>query len=60
MSRIGAGGVAVIAYLFAGLLFAHALNWSAAQAVVFRLLVASIVVTAIIALRDYARDRNRI
>jgi amino acid permease len=60
MSRVGAGGVAAIAYLFAGLLFAHALGWRAAETSIFRLLLVFVVLTAIIALRDYARDRKRI
>ncbi len=60
MSRLGAGGVAVTAYLFAGLLFAHAFGWRAAEALIFRLLFAFVAFTAIVAVRDYARDRERI
>jgi hypothetical protein len=60
MSRLGAGGVALTAYLFSVLSFAYAFEWRAAAHFIFYALMAAIFLTTVAAFRDYARASKRI
>jgi|ERR1041385_3208158 hypothetical protein len=60
MSRFGASGLALTAYLFALLLIAHAVESRAAAHFIFYALMAAILLTAVAAFRDYARAYKRI
>ncbi|HMG06366.1 MAG TPA: hypothetical protein VK581_12980 [Chthoniobacterales bacterium] len=60
MSPLGAGAAALNGYLLAAMFFAHAFGRKVIASFMFYPVFGAMVIAVLVALRDYARHRNRI